>query len=314
MRILCILFLLVGNILLAQKTSIPRDTSFTIYSAYQKEKLKYPDITIADPEVSKDVAFEKDIVFRTVGDRRLLLDIYYPLDTHQKHPGVLIIFGGGWKSGDKSMSVPLAKALSARGFVAVAVEYRLSPEAQYPAAVHDLKEAVRWMRANAKRYNLDESKIASMGTSAGGQLAALLGTTNENKKLEGKGGNMKYSSSIQAIVDIDGVLAFKHPESAEGKVAGEWLGGTYEEKPENWEEASALNHVDKKTPPTLFIASQFPRFQAGKADMIKKMDSLGIYSEVHTFPETPHPFWLFHPWFEPTVDYTVQFLNKVLRR
>lgn len=313
-RITFLLFFGLVSVSMAQRTSFPRDTSFTLKSAFEKEKLKYPNITIADPELAKDVKFEKDIVFRKIGDRSLLLDIYYPANARKSYPGILIIFGGGWKSGDKSMSLPLAKALSAKGYVAVAVEYRLSPEAQYPAAIYDLKEAVRWMRANAKKYNLDPTKIASLGTSAGGQLAALLGTTNGNKNLEGQGGNMNFPSTIQAIVDIDGILAFKHPESAEGKVASEWLGGTYEEKPDRWQEASALSHVDQNTPPALFIASQYPRFHAGRSDMIKKMNEYGIYSEVHVLPDTPHPFWLFHPWFEPTVDFTINFLNKVFKR
>jgi pectinesterase len=90
-----------------------------------------------------------------------------------------------------------------------------------------------------------------------------------------------------------------------------WLGGTYDQKPEAWLEASALTHVGAHTPPLLFINSALPRFHAGRDDMIKVLDSLKIYSEVHTIPDTPHPFWLFHPWFEPTVNYVVAFLNKV---
>jgi acetyl esterase/lipase len=120
--------------------------------------------------------------------------------------------------------------------------------------------------------------------------------------------------NVQAIIDIDGILAFHHPESAEGKVAAEWLGGTYEEKPGVWQDASALTHVSKNTPPCLFINSSNPRFHAGRDDMIKKLNDFGIYSEVHTFPDTPHPFWFFHPWFDPTVKYIVDFLDKVFKK
>jgi pectinesterase len=169
------------------------------------------------------------------------------------------------------------------------------------------------MRAHADEYSADTSKIAMLGVSAGGQLAALTGTTNGVKKLEGNGGNEKESSRVQAIIDIDGILAFKHPESAEGAVAAAWLGGTYEEKPEVWKEASALTHIDKNTPPFLFINSSLPRFHAGRDDVIKKLDNLKIYSEVHTIEDTPHPFWLFHPWFEPTVNFTVSFLDRIFK-
>ncbi|MDB5250529.1 MAG: lipoprotein [Segetibacter sp.] len=315
MKKLLLILTLTANICIAQQPNIPRDTSFTVYSAYNKEKKKFPQIEIAEPKMPGGVLSKENIVFSSPGNRDLHLDVFYPQATSKKgYPGVILIFGGGWKSGDKSMSVAMAQQIAAKGYVAVAVEYRLSPEIQYPAAVHDVKAAIRFMRANAKDYNLDKSKIAVHGVSAGGQLAALVGTTNGNKKLEGNEGHLEQSSDVQAIIDIDGVLAFKHPESAEGQVAAEWLGGTYEQRPKIWEEASALTHVGKNTPPTLFINSSLPRFHAGRDDMIKKLNAHGIYSEVHTVPDTPHPFWLFHPWFQPTVDYTVRFLDKVFKK
>ncbi|TDH27771.1 alpha/beta hydrolase [Segetibacter sp. 3557_3] len=295
------------------QSSIPRDTSFTVYSAFQKEVKKYPFIRIAEPVLPKGVSYKTNVVFSSPG-RDLLLDVFYPQKKSRKgYPGIVLIFGGGWKSGDKSQSVPMAQQLAARGYVAAAVEYRLSLEAQYPAAVHDIKAAIRWMRANATMFNLDTTKIATHGVSAGGQLAALVGTTNQDRVLEGNGGNPQHSSDVQAIIDIDGVLAFKHPESAEGKVAAEWLGGTWEEKPGIWTEASALTHAGRNTPPVLFINSSLPRFHAGRDDMISKLKVYDIYTEVHTIPDTPHPFWLFHPWFEPTVKWTVKFLDKVFK-
>ena len=224
-----------------------------------------------------------------------------------------MIFGGGWKSGDKSQNISIGQQLAAKGYVAITIEYRLSLEAQYPAAVHDVKAAIRWLRANAKKYSVDKSKIATLGMSAGGQLAALAGTTNGIAKFEGNGGNAKQSSDVQAIVNIDGTLAFHHPEFVEGKVAGEWLGGMYEQKPDIWEEAAPLNHTNKNTPPIVFINSSIPRFHAGRDDMIKKLNQLGIYSEFHTLPDTPHPFWFFHPWFDSVINYTVGFLDKVFK-
>lgn len=208
----------------------------------------------------------------------------------------------------------MAQQIAAKGYVTVAVEYRLSLETTYPAAVYDIKASIRWLRANAAKYNLDKNKIAVHGVSAGGQLAALVGTTNNMKAFEGTEGNVHESSAVQAIIDIDGVLAFKHHESAEGKVAAEWLGGTYEEKPDVWTDASALTHVGKTTPPILFINSSTPRFHAGRDDMIALLNGFKIYSEVYTLPDTPHPFWLFHPWFTQTVEYTVNFLNKIFKQ
>jgi acetyl esterase/lipase len=297
----------------AQKT-IPKDTSFTVYSAFIKEQKNHPQIKIVEPIMPEGVLSKQNVVYSSPGKRDLYADIFYPEEKgKKKHPGVIMIFGGGWKSGDRSQNIPMAQQLAAKGYVAVTIDYRLSPEAQYPAAVHDVKAAIRWLRENAAIYSVDVNKIATLGMSAGGQLAALVGNTNGDKSLEGTGGHQKYSSDVQAIIDIDGILAFKHPESAEGKVAAEWLGGSYEEKPQIWNDASALSQAGKTSPPILFINSSLPRFHAGRDDMIKVLNSYGIYSEVRTIPDTPHPFWLFHPWFKPTVDYTVQFLNKVFK-
>ncbi len=312
---LIVLLLLIPFFAYAQKSSVPRDTSYNIQSAYEKHKKNHPFIKIAGAELPKGVKEKRDVVYRTSGERELMADVFYPAKKSKGgYPGVLLIHGGGWRTGDKSLLVPLAQQLAANGYVAVAAEYRLSLEAPYPAAVHDLKQAVRWMRAHAKELKLDTTQIAVLGSSAGGQLAALLGTTGGMEKLEGEGDYKEHSSRFQAIVDIDGVLAFKHPDSSEGSMAAQWLGGSYDEATENWQEASALTHAGPETPPVLFLASSYPRFLAGRQDMIKILDQHGIYTETHHFEDAPHSFWLFHPWFEPTVNYTLTFLDKVFEQ
>ena len=297
----------------AQSNKLPKDTSFTLNATYLKEQKKRPYITIAFPNPNSDVIIKKDIVFRTIDDRSLLLDIYIPKYTPILKPAILLIFGGGWRSGDKSQNEAMATELANRGYVAVSAEYRLSGEAQYPAAVYDLKAAIKWMKFNSKKYGIDTNKITALGVSAGGQLAALLGTTNSNPHFEDtiRLRQLLVSSNIHSVIDIDGILAFHHPESAESAVASQWLGGTYEQRPDRWKEASALEHVNKKTVPFLFINSSNPRFHAGRSDMIQKLDSLNIYSEVHTIEDTPHPFWFFNPWFNPMMEYIDGFLKKV---
>lgn len=291
---------------------VPRDTSFTISTTLIKEKKYRPYISVADPEKPAHVVIKENVVYRKIGERTLLADIYYPKKTKHKKPAVLMIFGGGWRSGDKSQNRAMAIELAKHGYVAVSVEYRLSPEAIYPAAVQDLKAAVAWMRCRARQYGIDTSKIAALGCSAGGQLAALLGTTGNSMIYKDSiGGGGCVSDKVNAVVDIDGVLAFKHPESAEGAVAAQWLGGTASEKLSTWQEASAITHVDAASAPVLFINSSLPRFHAGRDDMIRKMNAFGIYSEIHELPDTPHPFWFFHPWFNTVIRHTVTFLNKV---
>ena len=294
-----------------QKTVVLKDTSFTNQSAYQKEKKKYPFIKMVNLLLPKSIKKKGNIVYKTIGDRKLALDIFYPKEkTKQTRAAVLLIHGGGWKSGDKNQNYDQAIKLAENGYVAITVEYRLSLEAKYPAAILDVKSAVQWIRINAKKYQINPNKIAVMGFSAGGQLAALLGTTNNMAIFKNES---LVSDEVQAVINVDGLLAFKHPESEEGVSAALWLGGTYNEAPQNWEQASALSHVNKNSTPILFINSANPRFHAGRTDMINKLKSFSIYSEVREFPDTPHTFWLFEPWFEPVMNHTLKFLDRVFK-
>lgn len=295
--------------------AIPVDSSYSVENVYQKEIKRFPQITPARPRATALVKEKREIIYSVIDDstngrRQLRMNIFYPAAKDQPRPAVALIHGGGWRSGNYTMPEPSAIEFAARGYVAATVEYRLTPEKGYPAALHDVKAAIRWLRAHHKEYNIDTSKIALMGFSSGGQLAALAAVTTD-AYFEGFGGNARHSSAVQALVDVDGVIAFIHPDSQEGVMAAEWLGGTAAENPEIWDEASALTYAGKDSPPTLFIGSQFPRFLAGHKEMIHKLDKAGIYCEAHYFENTPHPFWLFHPWFEPTINHATKFLDKV---
>jgi acetyl esterase/lipase len=303
----------------AQQLPAAPDTSFTVRSAFVKEKKRHPGISIAQPALPPTVRAAYNLTYCTLGPRALQLDIFYPKAKRKKgYPAVLFIHGGGWRSGNRSNHLPMAQQLAARGYVTVTAEYRLSNEALYPAAVHDLKAAIRWLRANAGQYPIDTTRIAVWGFSAGGQLAALVGTTNGDKQLEGSAGNTSHSSSVQAIVDVDGTLSFTHPESGESannqpSPASAWFGGLKTEKPQLWEQAGGLSHVTPQTPPIIFINSAVDRMHAGREDLIKQLDAYHIYHETHAFPDSPHTFPLFNLWFEPTLQYTADFLDKVFK-
>lgn len=299
-----------------------RDTGYTTFKAYKDIKKSHPNVEISwvSDKTPPSVKEQKDLVYNTLGSRKLLLDAFYPKKkTKKQRPALIIIHGGGWRTGDRSQHAPLAKQLAALGYVCFTPEYRLSTEALFPAAVHDLKAAIRWVRANAKKYNIDTNRIATIGFSAGGQLSALMGATGENPKLEGDSGSLGHSTKVNAVVDIDGILAFIHPESGEGddsrstSAATYWFGYTKTENPDAWHEGSALTYANAKTPPTLFLNSAVERMHAGREDYLKILNSHKTYSEVHTFPDSPHSFCLFHPWFEPTVKYIDDFLKKVFK-
>ncbi|MCI9844696.1 alpha/beta hydrolase [Flavobacterium pectinovorum] len=307
--LLVILFL--SNAIFAQGT-YRVDSSYTIKSTYTKLIKKYPFIKIAQEAKNKKVAQINDVVYNQDKNRALHLDAYFNT-AKKRNPGVVMIHGGGWRSGNKNHMKLMAQEIASKGFSCFAIEYRLSLEAKYPEGIYDVKNAIKFIKDNAAKFNVDPDKIAVLGCSSGGQMAALIGTTNENSAFDDVSNKSKSSSKVNAIIDVDGVLAFKHPESSEGEMAAFWLNGTSEENPENWKNASALTHTDKNTPPILFINSSIDRFHAGRNDMIAILNQNNIYSEVHTIKDSPHSFWFFNPWFDETVRYTIQFLDKTLK-
>jgi pectinesterase len=297
---------------LAAQSQLQTDTSYTIKSTYNKLIKKYPFITIAENKYNTDVQERLDLVYNADQNRILYFDAF--INTRKKrNPAVIMIHGGGWRSGNKNQMKALALGIAAKGYSCFAIEYRLSLEAKYPTGVIDVKNAIKFIKANAGKLNVDPDKIAVLGCSSGGQMAALIGTTNNNPIFEDKTFKNKASSKVNAIIDIDGVLAFRHPESSEGEMASFWLGGSYDENPENWKNASALSHTNKNTPPILFICSSIDRFHAGRNDMIAILNKNKIYSEVRTIEDSPHSFWFFEPWFSKTVEYSTKFLDKIFK-
>lgn len=299
-------------------TNIP-DTSYTTYSAYLSTKKTYPDISIVAELKSDSVAEKRNISYCKVGTRSLIIDAFYPNYKSKKaRTAIVIIHGGGWRSGNRSQHYPLAQHLARLGYVCFTPEYRLSTEALYPAAVYDVKASIRWVRAHAKEFNIDTNKIAIAGFSAGGELAAFMGATNGLTEFEGEDCETNHSSQVNAIVDIDGTLTFVHPESGEAddskKISAStyWFGYSKKDNPALLERASPLTHVGPQTPATLFINSSVARMHAGREDFIRILKSWQTYTDVKTFENSPHSFCLFKPWFEPTVAYINEFLLKVL--
>jgi len=284
---------------------------YSIESTYEKLKKTYPFIIPIKPIISKKIKSKENIVYLKIGKTKLKADVYIPQSyQNKKFPSVILIHGGAWNSGSKENQRCMAQQLALNGFVSISISYRLSTEAPYPAAVSDIKSAIKWARKNAKKYHINPEKLAILGASAGAQLATLVGVTPNSSIYNN---SSLFSDDVQAIINIDGIVSFIHPEAQESDSAGMWLGGLEDENPKNWKEASPLEYVNEKSPPTLFINSTQPRFHAGRDDMITILNKYNIYNEIHTIPDTPHSFWLMHPWFETTINFTVSFLNKVLK-
>lgn len=183
------------------------------------------------------------------------MDIYLPEGTGP-FPVVVLIHGGAFKMGDKGMEASNAAALVAKGIAAASINYRLSGEARYPAQIEDCKAAVRFLRANAAKYNLNPDKIGSWGASAGGNLSSLLGTTSGVSELEGASlGNSSYSSKVIASVDWFGPINFLTMD-AEASALGfiintksasspesQLIGAAVQTVPEKVAKANAANYI-----------------------------------------------------------------------
>lgn len=143
----------------------------------------------------------RDIEYARIGNQSLKLDLYLP-EGQGPFPVIIWIHGGGWTSGDKDLDAddPQVRQTT-RGYAVASIDYRLSQQAHFPAQIEDCKAAVRWLRARAGNYNLDPARIAVWGASAGGHLAALLGTSGDVIELEGSEDNQGYSSRVNAVVD-----------------------------------------------------------------------------------------------------------------
>ncbi len=300
--------------------AIPIDTSFTTASAWQAVRKVHPDAEIVVATMDSSVRVARDLVYASPGGRPLRIDVFRPVRAVVA-PAVLIIHGGGWRSGDRHQEEPMAIALARNGYVAATIEYRLSAEAKFPAALSDLKAGVRWLRGESAKFGVDTTRIAALGPSAGGTLALLVGTTAGEDRFDGNEGVGGCSSRVEAMISIDGVADLTDPAESGKDTNGvipsagaRWVGTIYKERPDLWVEASPVHYVDGNSPPVLFVNSAIPRFHAGRDALMEKLKAHGIPTSARTIPDTPHPFWLFHPWFNQVLRQVLEFLDTTFRR
>ena len=310
----------------AAPMAAPPASEYTAETTYKKLIRAYPFIRIAGVTPVESVRAIEGITYVNHGGRDLQLDLYVPTTRQQRAgtsvaaAGVVLVHGGGWRSGYRDNMAPLAQRLAQRGIAEATISYRLSDEAKYPAPIHDVKAALRWMRANAAQYGIDPARIAVGGGSAGGQIASLAGVTNGLARFDPDAGGSAVSSAAQAIINIDGLSDFtseaarvnEDDPAKKPSAAGYWFGGGYAEKAPLWAEASPTSYVSAATPPVLFIGSAQLRFSVGREEMVGKLSAAGVASKVVLLPDSPHSFWLFDPWITPTADAIADFLGKQL--
>ncbi|MFC1558004.1 alpha/beta hydrolase fold domain-containing protein [candidate division KSB1 bacterium] len=267
-------------------------------------------------KLPENVQMLPNLVYGQGGGRDLFLDLYLPKDGTPPYPVTIFIHGGGWKNGNKEMYRKHSYYLASRGIACVSISYRLSGEAKFPAAVHDSKCAVRWMRANSVKYNINPYKIAVAGGSAGGHLVGLVGTTGGIKEFEGSGGYGEFSSKPNLVISFFGVFDFTRVadqnkyNNAAGVVA-EFLGGTYDEIPETYKLASPITYVDRTDPPFLLFHSTgdivVPYEQS--VEFKKVLDEAGVPAEISITVGSKHGYVHSSPHYEATLAQMEEFIN-----
>ncbi len=245
----------------------------------------------------------RDLDYVGDGDPRHKLDLYLPENKDGKpSPLVVFIHGGGWSAGSKDGAQPLWGLIQGTAYAGASINYRLTQQAQFPAQIHDCKAAIRFLRGNAKKYNLDPNKICAFGMSAGGHLVSLLGVTGGVKALEGDlGQNLDQSSRVTCVMDFCGPSNF-HTFDGHGSiidvndpkgVLAKLIGGPLRDKGDMARYASPVNYLTQDDAPFLIIHGDkdniVPHTQATELDAA--LDAAKIPSTLLTGTDGGHVFF-----------------------
>ena len=266
------------------------------------------------------LAIRKNVTYANYGNRTLEMDLYRPRESWGVLPAIVCIHGGGWANGNRTNHASVAQALAARGYVTATISYRLSGEAPFPAAIHDCKAAVRFLRANAKEYGIDSKNIGAIGLSAGGHLTALLAASAGTKELEGTGGNADFSSSIQAAVPMGAQTDLLSERTRtisatedRGKIWRQFLSGSQEANPSTYRLASPLHYLDKQDPPYVFITGGNDDPSTHATVFRRQLKELNIPNNLTIIKDAPHPFLGKQAWFDQAMETADSFFTQHLK-
>ena len=253
-----------------------------------------PRISAAEQALD-GVVFEKNIEYSNSDGQHLQLNMARPKDRKGLLPAIVCIHGGGFRAGSREGFNKLCIRLATHRYVAVTVSYRLAPKYQFPAAVHDVKAAVRWVRANARKYGIDPDRIGTTGGSAGGHLAQFLAVTSGIKQFEGDGGNAKFSSSVACVVNFYGPSDFTKSYDASvdaAEVLPLFLGGNLRKQPRRHIVSSPLYWVTPNASPTLCIHGTKDRYVAHEQAvwLIDRLKASAVDAQLITIEGADHGF------------------------
>lgn len=213
-------------------------------------------------QILTNLVYLREIEYGRGGERTLKMDILHPRNLPEEAmPALIWIHGGGWCQGSKEEGIKWLIPFAKQGYFCASIEYRLSHEAYFPAQIEDCKCAIRFLRAHAKAFHLNEGRIGVWGISAGGHLAALLGTTPNVRELEGQGGWFNFSSRVQAVCDWFGPTDFLRmndfPSEIDHDAAdspeGMLIGGVVQQNQEKATKANPIAYVTEEASPFLIM-------------------------------------------------------------
>ena len=293
----------------------PLDDSYTVSQRWESNRAAHPEFAIPTLALESGRRIMFDRLYAKRGARELHADIFLPAQTGTPSQALVLVHGGAWRSGNKSNFYAMADLLSRRGYAVIVPEFRLALESPYPAGLIDVNAAIAWTIDNAGPLGIDPARVAIGGESSGGQMAALIAYTGGTDRFADGAGP---APSLNALIDIDGVLDFTTPlalrfENAAGEesAAARWLGGSWESAPQTWREASATTYLDAGSPPTLIISGEDDRFTAGREAVIATLEAAGTPVDHIHFEGLPHTFWLFDPYVAQVVEAIDRFFQKV---
>lgn len=246
-----------------------------------------------------------NVPYASPGGVELLLDAYVPKMAGPL-PAVMVVHGGAWRSGSKSQLAKYARDLAARGIVTFAINYRLSPKHKFPAQLEDCQAALKWIRENATAYKVDTLRIGAIGYSAGGHLVALMGVT-------GKAGqpNHPETDTRLCVVCAGGAPCDFRDIAPNNWGLSFWLGGSPQQVPNQYKNASPMAFVNKSAPPMFFYngtADLLVKYQQAKS-MSLALKAVGVETQFVQLEGLGHIFAAIHP---PTLEKAYDFLCEHL--
>ncbi len=261
-----------------------------------------------------------DLAYVKNGDNRQRLDLHLPTSS-ERLPVIIWIHGGGWQGGSKDGCPPLRAGYAIEGYAVASIGYRLSDQARFPAQIEDCKAAIRWLRAHADEFNLDTDRFGVWGSSAGGHLAALVGTSGDVKEFD-VGQNLDESSGVQAVCDFYGPTDFNvfvttpryerhaQAESPEARL----IGGAVLENPEKVRRVNPITYVSEDDPPFLIVHGDHDgTVPLNQSELLSRaLENVGVPVIFHTIRGAGHGGPAFS---EPVVSEMVRdFFRRQLKR